>query len=152
MNCRTSRAWNSRGEQLFDVVRREMDDFVTLLSDPQAWTDDGKTFAPRIDFAETDTQYEISLDVPGMTSDDFRVEVHEGKLTVSGERVRPEVAEGTKFHRVERSGGKFHRTFALGHDVDVDRISADYKDGVLAVMVPKSEKAQPKRISVKAQS
>ena len=152
MNCRTDKNWNTRGGQLFDVVRREMDDFVNLLSDPKAWTDDQPAFSPRTDFAETDTQYEIMLDLPGMSSGDFSVEVHEGKLSISGERVRGEIVEGTEYHRVERRYGKFNRLFALGHDVNVESISADYKDGVLTVVVPKSEKAKPKKINVNVQS
>lgn len=152
MNCRTEKNWNSRGGQLFDVVRREMDDFVNLLSDPKSWNDEGTSFTPRTNFAETEMEYEISLDLPGMSSDDFSVEVHEGKLSISGERVCGETDEGKKYHRIERRYGKFHRLFSLGHDVNVEGISADYKDGVLTVIVPKSEKAKPQKISVKIQS
>ena len=139
----------ARGGHLFDVVRREMDDFVTRLSDPDSWTEASNAFAPRTNVLETDKHYEIAMDLPGMTADDFSLEVHEGRLTISGERPRWEVKEGTKYHRVEREHGKFSRTFALGQDLDTERIAAEYTNGVLTVTVPKAEKDLPKKISVK---
>ncbi len=98
--------------------------------------------------AETDKQYEITLDLPGMRAEQFNIELHEGRLTVTGERSREEAQEGKTFHRVERFFGKFSRTFTLGQDVDDSGVRAEYRDGVLHVMIPKTEKAQPKRVQV----
>ena len=140
---------NRGGGHLFDVVRREVDDFVNRLSDPESWTDETTSFSPRTNVAETERLYEVSVDLPGMSPNDFSLEVHEGRLSISGERKREEIKEGKTFHRVERHYGKFHRTFTLGQDADTDGISAEYKDGVLTVTVPKEEKDQPKKIHVK---
>ena len=148
MTCNPSHK-NARGGHIFDVVRREMDDFVSRLSDPESWTDANTTTSPRTNVLETEAHYQIEMDLPGMTADDFSLEVHEGRLTISGERTRGAVAEGTKYHRVERQYGKFSRTFALGQDLDVDGVSAEYANGVLVVTVPKAEKDLPKKIQVK---
>ncbi len=140
---------NTRGGHLFDVVRREMDDFVNRLSDPESWTEESTSFSPRTNVAETETLYEITLDLPGLNPDEFSLEVHEGRLSITGERKREEIKEGKTYHRVERHYGKFRRTFTLGQDVDTDGVTAEYKDGVLTVIVPKMEKDQPKKIHVK---
>ena len=137
--------------QILDAVRREMDDFVGRFQDPDTWSDELASFAPRTNVAETPTSYEISLDLPGMQTEAFNIELHEGRLSVTGERTREKVEEGKTFHRVERQYGKFRRTFTLGQDVDADGVEAEYSDGVLNVTVPKTAKAQPTRIQVKKQ-
>lgn len=136
------------GGQLFDAFRREMEDLVGRLQDSETWSDEVSSFAPRTNVAETDTAYEITMDLPGMQADDFNLELHEGRLTVSGERMREEAVDGKTFHRVERYVGKFRRTFSLGPDVDVDGVAANYQNGVLEIEVPKTARAQPKRIQV----
>jgi len=141
--------WNTRGN-LFDVVRREMDDFVGRMQDPDTWSDEVTSFSPRTNVAETDKHYEIALDLPGVTADAFSIELHEGRLSITGERTKEETEEGKTFHRVERHYGKFQRTFTLGQDVHGDGITATYRNGVLTVLVPKTTKAQPKKIEVKS--
>ena len=145
-----NKTWNTTGGQILDAFCREMDQFVGRMQDSETWTDEVSAFSPRTNVAETPTSYEISLDMPGMKAEDFNIELHEGRLTISGERTREEAVEEKTFHRVERHYGKFRRTFTLGPDVDVDSVSADYSDGVLLVVIPKTEKAQPKRIHVKS--
>jgi HSP20 family protein len=138
------------GEQLFDVFRREMEDLADRIQ--EAGGDDEATFAPRTNVAETATEFELSLEIPGMSADDIAIEMHEGRLTVSGERKQEEAVEGKTLHRVERRYGKFARVFKLGTEVNADKITADYANGVLTVTVPKTEKVQPKRIQVSTQS
>lgn len=140
--------WNATGGQLLDAFRREMDEFVGRIQDPSTWSDELAAFAPRTNVAETDKHFEITLDLPGMRPDQFQIELHEGRLTIGGERSREEAQEGKTFHRVERHYGKFSRTFSLGQDVDEGNVRAEYRDGVLHVTVPKTEKAQPKRVQV----
>ncbi len=140
--------WNGTSGQLFDAFRREVDDLVGRIQDPSSWSDELASFAPRTNVAETDKQYEITLDLPGMKGDQFNIELHEGRLTVSGERTKEEAQEGKTFHRVERYFGKFSRTFNLGQDVDDTGVRAEYREGVLHVMIPKTTKAQPKRVQV----
>ncbi len=146
-----NKQWNTTGGQILDAVRREMDEFVGRIQDPETWSDDVSAFIPRTNVAETDNSYEITLDLPGMKADAFNIELHEGRLTVSGERDKEVSVEGKTFHRVERQFGKFRRTFNLGPDMEVDSVTADYKNGVLHIFVPKTAKAQPKRIQVNSQ-
>lgn len=139
------------GNQLLDVFRREMEDLAGRLQEVDGTHEagEGPTFTPRTNVVETDTAFEMTLDLPGMKSEDFNIELHEGRLSITGERVGSEVAEGSKLHRSERPFGKFVRTFRLGHDVDTEKVSAEYTDGVLRVVVEKSAKAQPMKIEVK---
>jgi HSP20 family protein len=106
-------------------------------------------FSPETNFAETETQYEITLDLPGVKPEDFNLEFDDGQLWITGERKEEEVEKGKTFHRVERSYGQFRRGVSLGPDVDPEKIEATYKDGVLTVIVPKAPTSCPRKIEVK---
>lgn len=110
-----------------------------------------ETFVPRVDIVETDKAYEIHLAAPGMKKEDFKVELTEGRLTVSGERkFQKEEGDKKTYHRVETQYGSFMRSFLLPDDVKVDGIVAEYTDGILKLHLPKDEKkAQVARIEVK---
>jgi HSP20 family protein len=105
---------------------------------------------PRFDVSETDQQFEVSVDLPGMKAEDFTIEFSNGELWISGERKCEHEDKGKTWHRIERSYGTFRRGIPLTEAVKSDKITAEYKDGVLCVTVPKDEKAQPKRITVSA--
>jgi HSP20 family protein len=77
--------------------------------------------------------------LPGIPKEKINIDFNEGVLTISGERSEERREEGTTYHRMERSYGKFMRQFALPQDVDPSAINASYKDGVLEVVVPKPE-------------
>lgn len=123
--------------------------FNWSLSDVFAPVRRQEGFVPPIDLTETETEYIVTMDVPGISKDQIKIEVEDGKLIVSGEKTREEVTDKHNLHIEERVSGKFKRTFELPKTVDVDRIGAIHADGVLKVKIPKSEKAQPKVISVK---
>jgi HSP20 family protein len=110
-----------------------------------------ETFVPRVDIVETDKEYAIHLAVPGMKKEDFKIEVSEGRLVVSGERkFQKEEGDKKTYHRVETQYGNFLRTFLLPEDVKPEGITAEYVDGILKVSLPKDEKkAQAVRIEVK---
>ncbi|MCX7606473.1 MAG: Hsp20/alpha crystallin family protein [Bacteroidia bacterium] len=110
-----------------------------------------ETFVPRVDIVETDKSYEIHVAAPGMKREDFKVELTEGRLTVSGERkFQKEEGDKKTYHRVETQYGSFMRSFLLPDDVKADSISAEYADGILKLHLPKDEKkAQSARIEVK---
>ena len=131
----------------FAVLRREMDRlFDDVFSGDRA---EGPTlWAPRADVAETDDAYHLALDLPGVDRDSLDVTFDDGTLKVSGERRRRHAEGDGRLHRVERSYGRFFRSFALGNDVDPDAIGATYDDGVLSVRIGKSEAKQPRRIAV----
>jgi HSP20 family protein len=83
-----------------------------------------------------------------MKREDFNLEIHDGSLTLSGERKFDEVANGVEYHRVERASGKFSRSFYLPQTVKTDAIKATYRDGILEIHVPKADEAKPKQIAI----
>lgn len=140
---------NVRTNSLWDAVCREMDGFVERLQESEP-ANACRGFLPRTNIAETDKQYEITLDLPGLKPDEFELEVHDGHLTVSGTRKGETEEEGKTFHRVERFHGEFRRRFVLGQDVEPDKVEAEYRDGVLRILVPKTEEVQPRKIEIKS--
>jgi HSP20 family protein len=104
---------------------------------------------PTVDIAETDAEYQIKAELPEVKKEDVKVTVEDGVLTIAGERRHEAEEKGKKFHRVERSYGSFVRSFTLPDHVDDTKVKAEYKDGVLHLHLPKSEKAKPKAIDVK---
>lgn len=148
---RTLRPWRDTRVRPMEDLCKEMDHLVShLFSDS---TRDKKTsFAPRVNIVETETGYEVSADLPGITPDDVSVELHEGQLTISGSREQEAAEEGKTFHRVERSYGEFKRVITIPEQVDEESIQADYANGVLTVLLPKSEKLKPTRIAINTAS
>jgi HSP20 family protein len=106
-------------------------------------------WTPSIDIAETAEAFEIKAELPDVKKEDVKVSVEDGELRITGERKQEKEEKGKKFHRIERSYGSFMRTFTLPPNVDDTKLSAEYKDGVLNVRLPKTEQAKPKAISVK---
>lgn len=107
------------------------------------------SFSPRLDIAETESKYEITVDLPGVKADDVQVEMHEERLTISGSRENRVEQQDRQFHRIERTTGAFSRTVMLPATVDHEAIEASYADGVLHVTVPKAAAHQPRKIQVK---
>ena len=106
-------------------------------------------WAPAVDVSETDGEYLIKADLPDVRKEDVKIGIEDGVLSVEGERKQEKEENGKRFHRVERSYGKFVRRLALPSDVDSAKIAAEFKDGVLNVHMPKSEAAKPRAIDVK---
>jgi HSP20 family protein len=106
-------------------------------------------WAPLVDIIEDDKQYLIKAELPEVTKADVKVTVQDDVLTITGERIFEKEADGKKYHRVERAYGRFGRSFTVPEDADGNGVVAEYKDGVLKVYHPKSEKAKPKAIEVK---
>jgi len=104
---------------------------------------------PTVDISETEGEYLIKAELPEVKKEDVKVTVENGVLTLQGERRQEKEEKGKRFHRVERSYGSFVRTFALPESVDETAVKAEYKDGVLSLHLPKSEKVKPKAIDVK---
>ena len=106
-------------------------------------------WAPSVDIAETAEAFEIKAELPDVKKEDVKVTVEDGELRISGERKQEKEERGKKYHRVERSYGSFMRSFTLPDNVDDAKLTAEYKDGLLNVRLPKTEKAAPKAIAVK---
>lgn len=106
-------------------------------------------FAPAIDVSEKDDAYHIHADLPGVNKEDLDITFQDGVLTINAEtsKEKKEEKEG-RVIRQERRYGKFVRSMRLGDTVDADKIKADYKDGVLELVVPKAEKVKPRKIDV----
>lgn len=106
-------------------------------------------WTPSVDISETDEEFQIKAELPGVKKEDVKVTLENGILTLQGERQQEREDKDLKFHRIERSYGQFVRSFTLPDLVDDAKVKAEYKDGVLNLRLPKSEKAKPKAIEVK---
>ena len=104
---------------------------------------------PTVDISEIEGEYLIKAELPEVKKEDVKVSVEDGVLTIQGERRQEKDEKGRKFHRVERSYGSFVRSFTLPESVDEGAVKAEYKDGILNLHLPKSEKVKPKAIDVK---
>jgi len=108
-------------------------------------------WSPVVDIEETEQNYLIRVELPGLDKDKVKVVVENGVLTLSGERDLERKVEGKTFHRVERSHGIFSRSFTLPEDVDSESVVANFKDGLLEIHVAKHEKVLPKSIEVRVE-
>jgi HSP20 family protein len=114
----------------------------------------GRPWAPPVDILETQNELIVKADVPDVRLEDIDVHVEDGTLTIKGRRefsngpTRQEENGKAGYHRIERSYGSFVRCFGLPDSVDPEKITADYKSGVLTVSVAKKEGAKPRSIKV----
>ena len=140
-----------RWKELEDMEKR----FSTYLGRPAVQTETGKEamtvaeWSPLVDITEDEKEYLIKADLPEVKKEDVKLTVQDDVMSISGERKYEKEEKGKKYHRVERAYGSFMRSFTLPEDADGSKVSAEYKDGVLKVHLPKSEKAKPKSIEVK---
>jgi HSP20 family protein len=104
---------------------------------------------PAVDIKEEENRFLIQADVPGVDPKDIEITMENGVLTIRGERAAEARKEGEGYTRVERVRGSFYRRFSLPDTSDAERIEAQGKNGVLEVVIPKKEKAKPKRITIK---
>jgi len=106
-------------------------------------------WSPLVDVKEEENAFKVSIDLPGMNKDDINIEVDSNRLAISGERKFEQEEKKEDYHFVERSYGKFYRSFTLPSTVKADEIDAAYKDGVLEITLPKKEEVKPKKVSIK---
>jgi len=108
------------------------------------------SFSPKVDIAESEIEFELHFQIPGMKKEDIKIDLEKDRLTVSGERKMAEEKNEKNFHSVESYYGTFSRSFFLPDNVNVDKIDASYEDGILNIVIPKDEKKEPKKlISIK---
>lgn len=108
-------------------------------------------WSPVVDIEETELNYLIRAELPGLSKKNVKVVVEDGVLTLSGERDLERKVEGKTFHHIERSHGTFTRSFTLPENADAESVSANYKDGLLEIRVAKCEEALPKSIEVRVE-
>jgi HSP20 family protein len=128
----------SPAERVFDRLFGWDEPIATVCD--EGWT-------PSADFAETDKAYMITIELPGVDKSKVDITYEDGHVSVKGEKEK-EAAEGESCNCSERFFGSFSRTFHLGGSVDRDKIDANYKDGVLKLVLPKSEESIPKKIEI----
>ncbi len=105
-------------------------------------------WSPYVDVYETENGYILKAEIPGINREDIKLDINKNTLTLKGEKKFEEKVERDKYIRVERRYGTFSRSFTLSDKVDKENISANYKDGVLEITMPKKEEAKPKEIKV----
>lgn len=105
-------------------------------------------WVPAVDVLEDKDKFTVKAELPGFRREDLDVTLHENSLIISGERRSEDEQKDGEFYRCERYYGRFHRSVPLPATVDTANIDAKYRDGILTVMLPKSEKAKAKQIEV----
>ncbi|MCX7821589.1 MAG: Hsp20/alpha crystallin family protein [Brevinematales bacterium] len=106
-------------------------------------------FEPRVDVYEKNNNIVVKADIPGIDEKDLSVELEGNVLTISGKKEEEKEVKEKNYHRIERSYGSFCRSITLPDGIEADKISAEYKKGVLTVNIPKSKTAEAKKIEVK---
>lgn len=132
------------GEDLFRPFRlmdRFLSDFATDTTPEGGWW-------PAVDLAETEDNFVVTAELPGLNKKDVEVSVENNVLTLSGERQVANEQEKGRWHRVERAYGEFHRSFRLPSEVDANKVDARFADGLLTVTIPKMEGAKPRKIEI----
>ena len=128
-------------ERVFD--RRAVDADESTQSATADWV-------PAVDIKEEENRFLVVADIPGVDPSEIEITMDNGLLTIRGERSSENTEEREGFKRVERSRGTFYRRFALPDTADVENVTAKGKHGVLEVVIPKQERAQPRRVTVDA--
>jgi HSP20 family protein len=124
------------------------DAFTRFLSEPQS----NRPWSPAVDIYETENELVVKADLPDIDQKDIDVRVENQTLTIAGQRKFEKQESGKGFHRIERSYGDFVRSFAVPNSFNTEEISAEYKNGVLTVKLPKKEAAKPRQIKVEVKA
>ena len=133
-----NRIFNSMGNR-FEVTRKEGFDEEF----------DNAVWMPLTDIAEDNDNYYLKVDLPGIKKQDVKISYIDGNLSISGERVQDKEAKDKKIHRIERSYGKYYRSFNIPKEIKDDKIKAEFKDGQLTIIIPKADEVKPKEIDIK---
>lgn len=107
------------------------------------------TWSPAVDVGEDQDNFYLYIELPGMTREDVKLRYEEGLLTITGEKKAVAENKDLNFHRVERTFGRFERSFRVPTRILGDKIDAHFENGVLVVTLPKAEEMKPKEIEVK---
>jgi HSP20 family protein len=123
---------------------RQMQETLSrFLTEPSS-----RPWTPSVDILETENELIVKMDAPEVDLKDVDIRLENHTLTVKGERKFEKREDSKAYHRIERSYGSFARTFTLPDTVDTEHVRADYKDGVLNIVLPKKELAKPRSIKV----
>lgn len=131
-----------------DLFSRSFNDIIDEFFNTRSNSYRTDRFMPNIDVAETDKQFEISVELPGLKKEDIKVDLDNGRLTISGERFFEEKEEKKNYHRIETNYGAFTRSIYLPEEIDEDSINAKYEDGLLNITIAKSAEKAKKQIEI----
>lgn len=139
--------WRGPFEEI-DRMRRQIDE---RLGELQNWPY-GRNFAgvfPLVNLTEDKDNYYVRAELPGVQADAMDIQATGNSISISGERTIAHEGENAKYHRREREAGKFSRMMDLPGDIDSEKVTANLQEGILTIVIPKTEKAKPKQITVK---
>lgn len=142
MTVRPQRRW-AEAERNFN---RMMNEFFGNSEDDNKEVVE-RVWVPRVDILESENEYRVHMDMPGVKKENVDITVEDGVLTISGER-KWEVGEDERSVVGERAHGKFSRRFKLDNAIDAEKIGAGFDSGVLTIHLPKAEVAKPRRIEI----
>ena len=136
-------------QDLFSI-HNEMSRLFDNWTRPARYRVEGQSldWMPVVDILEADEHVEIRAEIPGLSEQDVQVSVTDDVLTLKGEKTQESEENDKKYHRVERSYGRFQRSFTLPANLNPEAIKAKFTNGVLAVSIPKVEKVKPKEIQI----
>jgi HSP20 family protein len=131
-----------------DKMRSEMDRLWDAFFEGRPRVREGE-WVPSLDVSETKNELVVKAELPGMDPKDIDISLSDGHLTIKGEKRQEKEEKEENYHFIERSYGSFTRSIQLPREVKHDKISASYKNGILKVVLPKSEEAKTKEIKIK---
>jgi len=134
-----------------NAIQQEMNRLFNTFFDAPAsggGASAGRRWTPAMDLVETDDQFVLRADLPGLDESDVKIEIHDKVLTLSGERRYEHEGKKDGFYRLERGSGQFSRTLTLPDGVEPDAITAAFDKGVLEVRIPKPEERKPRRVQI----
>ncbi len=140
--------WQNPVRNLFNV-NNDLNTFFEDFFDNRLAEREEIQISPRLNVEENENEWIVSAELPGVTKEDVKVNFQDGILSLSGEKKFEKEDKDKNYHRVERSYGKFTRSLRITNSIVVDKIDAQFKDGVLSITLPKAEEAKPKLIDVK---
>lgn len=136
------------------TLRQEMDNLMENFFGTTGLAEVVHANTPSLDVAETETAFEVTTDVPGYKAEEIHIDFGDGNLTISGEHKEEVQSEdkGKKYLRVERRMGQFSRSIALTCSIKEDKVKAELKDGVLSIILPKSDESRRRHVAIKTVS
>lgn len=137
-------------EREFNRLSRTFDNRYGLSTQNESDDEyENAVWTPLTDIYEDENKYELKIDLPGVSKDDLKISYKDGELSISGERKQEKEEKDGKYHRIERTFGKYYRNFRLPELIVSDKIDAEFKEGQLTVSIPKAEEAKPKELEIK---
>ena len=137
------RPYNAEADELPSGLRLFQDSVARMFSEPGA-----RPWSPSVDILESENDLVLKADVPGIEPKNIDISLENGTLTLKGERKFENSETHQGYHRIERSYGSFARSFALPETIDIEKVKAEFKNGVLTVTLPKKEVAKPRAVKV----